>query len=153
MAALANGGRLVHPHLLNSVSAAQAGSLDSAQANPDVAQLAPPRSIEGLSERTLAVVGESLHRVVADPQGTAHETVYLDEVSIAGKTGTAQVGPGLPDHAWFAAYCPADAPKVAIVVALEHAGDGSQAAGPLARQIVQQMRQLGYFRSRLSKSR
>jgi penicillin-binding protein 2 len=51
----------------------------------------------------------------------------------------------LPGHAWLAAYCPADAPKVALVVVLEYGGEGSTAAGPVARRLIERMLQLGYF--------
>ncbi len=138
MAALANGGLLVHPHLVNSIANTSDADLTTAA----------PQPIRGLSRRTLTIIREGLERVVADPAGTAHETVFLEAVSIAGKTGTAETGGGLPPHAWFAGYCPADEPKVAIVVALEHAGDGGSAAGPVVRHLVEQMHQLGYFRRR-----
>jgi penicillin-binding protein 2 len=142
MAALANGGLLVQPHVLNSISSGD--DLPAAEQEPQ-AHLTP-QPIEGLHRKTLDILRDSLARVVADPIGSAHETVFLDHIAIAGKTGTAQAGADLPDHAWFAAYCPADAPKVAIVVALEHAGDGSLAAGPVARRLIERMSELGYFR-------
>lgn len=134
MAALANGGLLVRPHVLNSIS-------------PDdgLAETAAPQPIAGLTRPTLAALHDGLKRVVADPAGSAHETVYLEHLAIAGKTGTAQAGGDLPDHAWFAAWCPADAPKAALVVVLEHAGEGSLAAGPVARRLIERMLELGYF--------
>jgi penicillin-binding protein 2 len=69
----------------------------------------------------------------------------MADFAIAGKTGTAETGGGQPDHAWFAGYAPADAPRIAFVVALEHGGSGSTAAGAMTRHLVQRMRQLGYF--------
>ncbi|HVW03159.1 MAG TPA: penicillin-binding transpeptidase domain-containing protein, partial [Planctomycetaceae bacterium] len=60
------------------------------------------------------------------------------ETAIAGKTGTAEVG-GKPDHAWFAGYVPADRPRYAFVVVLEHSGSGGKAAGPVARDLVKVM--------------
>jgi penicillin-binding protein 2 len=144
MAAVANGGLLVQPHLVNSISTT-AGSPES---DPSADASTPPQPIEGLSSATLALIGEGLERVVADSTGTAHESVFLPAVPIAGKTGTAETGGGLPDHAWFAGYCPAEAPKVALVVVLEHAGDGGSAAGPVARLLVERLHQLGYFQRR-----
>ena len=81
--------------------------------------------------------------MVADPQGTAHDAVYLESVPIAGKTGTASAGEDRLDHAWFAGYVPADRPRLAFVVVLEHAGDAATAAGPVAKRLVLQMKQLG----------
>ncbi len=41
------------------------------------------------------------------------------------------------DHAWFAAYAPADDPEIVVVVFVEHGGSGSKRAAPIARRIVQ----------------
>jgi penicillin-binding protein 2 len=136
MAALANGGLLVQPHFVNSITSAD---------SVDDPAIVAPQPIEGLTSATLESIRSGLKRVVADPEGTAHETVSLSEVTIAGKTGTAETGGGKPDHAWFAGYAPAEAPKVAIVVVLEHAGQGSLAAGPVARRVIERMYQFGYF--------
>jgi len=103
------------------------------------------RRIAGLDNATLAAVRVGLERAVEDPAGTAFATVRLADFPIAGKTGTAETGGGLPDHAWFAGYAPANAPRVAFVVVLEHGGSGSTAAGTIAKNLVQRMRQLGYF--------
>ena len=101
------------------------------------------RSIEGLQPGTLAAVRQGLERVVADPKGTAYGSVRLDTVAVAGKTGTASAGEGRRDHAWFAGYVPADDPKLAFVIVLEHAGDGATAAGPVAKRLVMRMKRFG----------
>ena len=93
----------------------------------------------------LAAIRKGLRQVVADEQGTAHATVETNEVAIAGKTGTAETGGGRPDHAWFAGYAPADEPRIAFVVVLEHAGDAAITVGPVAKLLVQRMDQIGYF--------
>ena len=59
---------------------------------------------------------------------------------IGGKTGTAQVasresGIKDEDHAWFAAYAPADKPQIVMAVILENGGHGGAAAAPVARKI------------------
>ncbi|MGO8687994.1 MAG: peptidoglycan D,D-transpeptidase FtsI family protein [Thermoguttaceae bacterium] len=102
-------------------------------------------AIAGLHPATLSAVREGLLRVVADPKGTAYGSVRLDAVAIAGKTGTASAGEGRRDHAWFAGYVPAEAPKLAFVIVLEHAGDGAVAAGPVAKRLVLRMQELGMF--------
>ena len=89
-----------------------------------------------LSPHTLEAVREGLRRVVADPKGTAHATVYIESLPIAGKTGTAETGGDQASHAWFAGYAPADEPKMAFVVVLEHAGEAATAAGPVAKRLV-----------------
>ena len=64
--------------------------------------------------------------------------MFLKDVAIAGKTGTAETGQS-SDHAWFTGYAPADSPQVAFVVVLEHGGSGGAEAGPLAKQLVEEM--------------
>jgi penicillin-binding protein 2 len=127
MSAIANGGQRVVPHVRR----------DAFQ---------PPRPMDGIdssADQSLAVVREALRQVVSDPHGTGHEHVFLPQLEIAGKTGTAQSGSPRGDHAWFAGYVPARNPRFAIVAVLEHAGSGGHAAGPLARELVRQMLELG----------
>ncbi|MBW3541190.1 MAG: hypothetical protein KY476_13055, partial [Planctomycetes bacterium] len=138
MAAIGGDGRLVTPHVVRGF--AQPQTADSSEQSWPVREAAP---IAGLSAETLRRVREGLERVVADPRGTGYKQVRLKEVAIAGKTGTAEVGPGRRDHAWFAGYVPADRPKVAFAVVLEHGGSGGSDAGPLARRLVQELLALG----------
>jgi penicillin-binding protein 2 len=129
MAAIANGGLKVVPHVRR----------DAFQ---------PPQQIPGFQpyrDRTLEQVRQALEQVVSDPRGTGHEEVHMKDIEIAGKTGTAQSGSPLGDHAWFAGYAPAKNPRVAMVVVLEHAGSGAHAAGPLARDLIRRMVELDYF--------
>ena len=79
---------------------------------------------------------EGLRRTVADPLGTAYDGDSQPAVSWAGKTGTAETGTDNQEHAWFAAYAPADQPRVALVVVLEHAGNASETAVPVAKRLV-----------------
>jgi penicillin-binding protein 2 len=127
LAAVANGGRLVTPHW-------------SAGESPN---LPPATEISGLHRRTLAALRDGLARAVSDPRGTAHDTLQLDSLAVAGKTGTAQCGPGQPDHAWFAGYVPAEQPRFAVVVVLEHGGDAALAASPLVKRLILQMQEIG----------
>jgi penicillin-binding protein 2 len=79
-----------------------------------------------------------------------HESATQDaKYQAAGKTGTAQVftvsrsqrltqhvAEQLRDHAWFIAFAPADKPRIAIAVLVEHAGFGAEAAAPIARKVI-----------------
>ncbi|HVL65605.1 MAG TPA: penicillin-binding transpeptidase domain-containing protein, partial [Actinomycetota bacterium] len=62
----------------------------------------------------------------------------LSGTQVAGKTGTAEVDVGgeRRNHAWFIAFAPSGAPKVAVAVVAEYGGVGGQVAAPLARQIL-----------------
>jgi cell division protein FtsI/penicillin-binding protein 2 len=66
-------------------------------------------------------------------------------VSVAGKTGTAQLDEGAP-HSWFTGFAPYDgsaADRIAFAVVVEHGGYGSQFAAPIARRIVESAVKLG----------
>ena len=131
MAMVANGGLLVAPHVVR-------------QATPSSNRaLPPPQPVPELTCSTIAAIRAGLLRTVADPQGTAHGSLYLEQVSIAGKTGTAVIGEGQPDHAWFAGYVPADRPRYALVVVLERAGNAATAACPVAKRLVLRMLETG----------
>jgi penicillin-binding protein 2 len=134
MAAVANGGRLVRPTIYaRPQHAAGPSSVDQ------------PLQIS-LKPETLAALRQGLWRVVNDPSGTAYSTTRLPSLAIAGKTGTAENGTSA-DHGWFAGYAPADEPKLAVVVVLEHAESGATMAGTMARRMVEQLEGLGYLPS------
>jgi len=59
---------------------------------------------------------------------------------VGGKTGTAQ-NPHGEDHAWFAAFAPAEDPKIVVAVLVENAGGGGAIAAPIARDVMR-----AYFR-------
>jgi len=150
MAAVANGGNLVSPHVAQerpgdvSRPSSQPGSGIELVGFAEVAPRAPER-VEGLMPGTLERIREALVSVVESPQGTGH-LVRIEGVTIAGKTGTAENGGGRPDHAWFAGYAPAERPRVAFVVFLEQGGSGGQAAGPIAREFVRALSASGQLR-------
>jgi peptidoglycan glycosyltransferase len=76
---------------------------------------------------TAAAVASMMVDVVANGTGQAAQ---IDGVTVAGKTGTAQVGPGIDPHAWFVAFAPAEVPEIAIAVIVENGGSaGSEATG------------------------
>ena len=127
--AVANGGRLVEPRVESGEWRMERGERRKDDAF--------------LSQATVNAIRRGLERVVADPRGTAHGTVYIESIPIAGKTGTAETGEDRRSHAWFVGYVPADKPKYAFVIALEHAGDASSAAGPVAKRLVLRMKELG----------
>ena len=138
MAAVANGGNLVTPHLAAESGPSLMDSSSSIRSSPSNLQ---PSSIEGLHEETLDNIREGLRMVVHHPRGTGYKTVRMKEVTIAGKTGTAETN-GI-DHAWFAGYVPAEQPRIAFVVVLQNGGGGGAAAGPVAHEFVKKLVELG----------
>lgn len=156
VAAVANGGKLVVPRVAvrlgpphadspnGAVATASGDDTTQSDGDRDLPALRPaPRPVPRLDAELLRPIREGLRRAVDDPRGTARATVRLDEVPIACKTGTAETGGGRPPHAWLAGYLPADRPRYALVVVIEHGGDGAEAAGPIARRLTLEMARLG----------
>ncbi len=127
MAALANGGSLYRPRLVQRI-AERTGN--ERLIEPEILARLPA------SPETLAVIRAAMEGVVNGPRGTAREAFAGASFTAAGKTGTSETGQAEP-HAWFAGYAPADSPKVAIAVILEHAGEGSEVAAPVFRQMFE----------------
>ncbi|MAU01237.1 MAG: hypothetical protein CL608_29180 [Anaerolineaceae bacterium] len=128
IAAIANGGTLNRPTLIDRIGAGGGAPEEPfpVQANGELP----------LSPQDLAILQESLWKVANDSNGTAtHQFVGLP-IQIAGKTGTAEAPPG-NSHAWFVGYAPANQPEIAIAVILEHGGEGSAVSAPLFRRIVE----------------
>lgn len=131
MAAVANGGVLWKPRLVQRVERADRTLLWS-----------DPGQLTGhvdLAPAVWAVLRDSLWAAVNDGgTGTGARIPGLD---VAGKTGTAQTIANSradrgQDHAWFAAFAPARAPEVVVVVLVERGGKGGQVAAPVARRIL-----------------
>ncbi len=131
MAAVATEGILWKPRLLQRVESADGHLL-----------YAEPSQMTGyvdLSPAVWAFLRKSLWGVVND--GGTGAAARLPGIDVAGKTGTAQIIANSDaargqDHAWFAAYAPAEDPQVVVVVLVERGGRGGQAAAPIARQIL-----------------
>lgn len=142
-AAIANGGTLYVPQVVQNVKAPD-GSLS------DTFQPRIKREV-GVSAEHLEMMRRALIDVVEDESGTAHKARNKDGVRVAGKTGTAQVvgRKGRSEesssawyldrsHGWFAGFAPADDPQVAFAVLVEHGGSGGASAAPIATSVMQQ---------------
>jgi cell division protein FtsI/penicillin-binding protein 2 len=121
-AGLANGGVSCRPHLLAHVDSA----------GRTILTVPVERSVLPMARQDLDQVRLALRRAVE--YGTATRA-HLKEVTIAGKTGTAQ-NPPKPDHAWFIGYAPADTPEVVFAVLVENAGHGGAVAAPIASRLI-----------------
>ncbi|HEX9050459.1 MAG TPA: penicillin-binding protein 2 [Anaeromyxobacter sp.] len=107
-----------------------------------------------IKKSTRDVVLKGLLAAVNEPFGTAYRS-RLEGITAAGKTGTAQVvkmgarrlkasqvGYFERDHAWFAAFAPADDPQIVVVVLNEHSGFGATNAAPTASAVVKKWLEL-----------
>lgn len=106
----------------------------------------------GLKPANLDAVRRAMIAVINEEGGTGSNAKLEDgRAMVAGKTGTSQVSRQSADraqsdlewqhrdHALFVAYVPANRPRYAISVVVEHGGGGGATAGPLIRDIVQQL--------------
>ncbi|MDH3771230.1 MAG: penicillin-binding protein 2, partial [Nitrospirota bacterium] len=135
---VATNGHVVQPRLLKGIRLRRTGNLKEE----------PPPSTQqaSISAQTFFQIKEGLAAVVT--KGTA-KRAQSELVSIAGKTGTAQVialkddddktevRKKHRDHAWFVAFAPIEEPKIAVAVIVEHMGHGGSAAAPLAKTLIE----------------
>lgn len=134
MAVIVNGGYRVRPYLNR--------------------ELGPQRSERLLSDKTLETVIKGMRMCVEKgppaPTGTGHRA-YTPGLTVLGKTGSAQImalkfhkqyktEQDIPfemrDHAWFVAGVLDREPHVAMCVLIEHGHHGSEAASPVAKQVI-----------------
>lgn len=120
---LANGGTLVRPFLLKSVTDNDKKIVFENKGEVE--------KVPGISEKNIQVIRRALRETVTN--GTARRLADLP-VAVAGKTGTAQFGAGKA-HAWFASFAPFDNPRIVLVVLVEGGGEGSAVAVPATREI------------------
>ena len=122
VAVIANDGKLLRPYL---VQEARAGDRALYSAQPEVLRQAVTPQTAQLMR---SVMQTSVEIGYAKP-------VALPGVTIGAKTGTAETPGGAP-HAWFVAIAPLEKPRFAIAVIVEHGGEGSRGALPIARQVL-----------------
>jgi penicillin-binding protein 2 len=140
-ARIANGAKAVQPRLIHAVG-------------PEVSELVAAPDLVVAPEH-MAFLRSAMTGVVNEPGGTAFNerncNLNLGPIVMAGKSGTAQAHTyaagshgahgakgqwDLRDHAWFIAYAPADDPRYAISVLVEHGGFGAETSAPIAREVM-----------------
>ncbi len=126
VAAIANGGSLIPPHLLKGASGLKFGSFP-------------------LSDDTVQQVTDGMWGVVNEPDGTTSGQVKLQNVDFSGKTGTAQtegfelqnkLGKKLKENGWFVGYAPRRNPEIVVAALVQAGGWGSTSAAPIVRDVV-----------------
>jgi peptidoglycan glycosyltransferase len=123
-AAVANKGQLMEPRLWSKVI-----DPDGRETNLD-----PARQSRVMSEDTASTLNTMMQSVVNEGTGTAGAVSGID---VAGKTGTAEISPGVND-AWFIGFAPADDPKIAISCIVEHtSGFGGPTCGPIFKSVAE----------------
>lgn len=139
--ALANGGILYKPFLVEKIIDPEGKVIE---------EFFPAVDVELIGmDKYLALIRDGLVGAVNDRHGTGREA-QLKDITVAGKTGTAQVvtmetfkatdeedvAYKHRDHAWFTSFAPAEAPEIAVTVLVEHGGHGGSAAAPVAKKVL-----------------
>jgi len=132
MAAIANGGTLYRPQIIEKIQPVEGDS--KLVFRPEANGTLP------LRKENLDILREALTMVTQNPRGTARFNLRGLQFDVAGKTGTAESGNGL-SHAWFAGYtlnaANTNKPDLAIAVIVENIGEGSEYAVPIFRAMVE----------------
>ena len=149
-AAISNGGKLFQPQIVDRVE----------DLSGNISMSFKPKEIGRVpvSDKTLDILKKALYGVVHEDGGTGRG-LRIEGIPIAGKTGTAQVvklkenakrlkphqvAYEQRDHAWFVGFAPADDPNIVVAVMVEHGGFGSEAAAPVAKEVIK-----AYLKDRL----
>lgn len=143
ISAVANGGTRYRPALIKKIESVNGKVIY--QFKPEVLGILPARP------STLKLIREALKGVVNEQHGTGFRA-KINGITVAGKTGTAQVAKlreewntkdieKIPepfrDHAWFVAFAPFEQPELAIAILIENAGQGGSRFAPLAKRIIE----------------
>jgi penicillin-binding protein 2 len=147
-ALIANGGKLVRPHVVSDVEEG-GGSLRSPARVVHTFTPPAPQSV-GLDPTYLAAVQDGLWQATHSQGGTATGVFGNFPIQVAGKTGTAQKDPSTDqrDQSWWCGYGPADgyeSPQLVVCALIENGGFGADAAAPAALQVFKE-----YFKDRLT---
>jgi peptidoglycan glycosyltransferase len=125
-AAIANGGVMLQPNLVSSITAPDLSIIQSFQeevfGNP-------------ISQETADLLSGLMVNNVANG---AASNARIDGVDVGGKTGTAENGEGKPYTLWFTGFAPANDPQIAVAVVIENGTSfGNAVAAPIARKVME----------------
>jgi penicillin-binding protein A len=129
--AIANGGTIMKPNLVESVVSSNLTTIQSFQ--PEVYK-------QAISQQTAVTMTQLMVDAVAN--GAAN-TATIDGVDVAGKTGTAQNDGDNPYTLWFTGFAPANDPEVVVAVVVQNGGglgqDGTSSgiSAPIGRKVLE----------------
>jgi penicillin-binding protein 2 len=124
---LANGGRVVRPHLGQAVE-------DGAGRLVQQIRMRPRRQVE-FSKANRQAIMDGLRGAASEKDGTSADVFKGFPYPVYGKTGTAERAPN-PDQSWYAAYVPHPTRPIVVVTTVERGGFGAETAAPAARLIL-----------------
>lgn len=161
VATLANGGRVMWPHVIQDVLDGEGNLVQHYEPRVlwDISDgvLTPDTPDVNVEPWVIQLVQQGMRSVVALEEGTAYDYARIgatdvndqETISSAGKTGTGEFcdavarsrnlcEPGhWPTHAWYAAYAPFVNPEIAVVAFVYNGGEGAVTSGPIVRQVME----------------
>ncbi len=130
-AAIANGGKIVRPHLARSIQDRTGATIQTFSDRP--------RDTIEIDQTALEAVQRGLYQAANGDRGTS-KAVFAnwpkDRFPVYGKTGTAETPKG--DQSWYAAYVPHPTKPIVVVVTVERGGFGAEKAAPIAAEMMKQ---------------
>lgn len=123
VSAVANGGIMMNPSLLEKVESVDGTSVETFETESIGSVMTADQA---------AIIGSMMTEVVNN--GTA-KVLQSDSYQAAAKTGSAQTDSDKETDAWLVAYAPAENPQIAVSIVLEEGGAGSEAGGPIVKKI------------------
>ncbi|HLG28595.1 MAG TPA: penicillin-binding transpeptidase domain-containing protein, partial [Candidatus Brocadiales bacterium] len=133
MSAVANGGWVIKPHLLKKITDNNGRTVFE--------KIPEPRIWLNVPLEYQSAVQSGLRRVVTN--GTARGA-GLNELLVAGKTGTSETSEKDVNHAWFAGYAPFNRPKYCFTILAEHTKEhASDIAVPIAKKLTESLLEMG----------
>lgn len=129
--AIANGGSLMRPNMVENIMTSDLRVLEQFQAE---------QFSQAISADTAAAIAQMMVQSVANG---AASNARIDGVDVAGKTGTAENSEGDPYTLWFTGFAPANDPQVAVAVVVQNgggqgqSGSGNEIAAPIAKRVLE----------------
>jgi peptidoglycan glycosyltransferase len=132
---IADNGVIHEPHVVKEVQNRDGKTIRTTESKDWMTCMQPT---------TAAVLTNMMVDVVNNGTGT-NASMADQGIQVAGKTGTAETTDTEKPHAWFIAFAPANAPRYAVAVIVEHGGSaqsettGGEVAAPIAKQMLQNL--------------
>ena len=124
-AAIANGGKLFQPQIVDKIIDSQGTIVD--EIDPKILRE------DFVDQENIKWVQKGMRENVISGSGRSLASLPIE---VAGKTGTAQYYGNKKTHAWYIAYAPYDDPEIALAIIVEGGGEGHAAAVPVAKEVL-----------------
>lgn len=139
---IANGGKAVNVSVIKAITDTDGNAVPKSEIEKKVNEklgISNDANVEDLKlkSETLKTITKGMKGVTSEYGGTAYYVFSDLDITIAGKTGSAETGVKDKVNGWYAGFAPYDNPEIAVVVLIENAGSGGNAA-PAAKEIMQE---------------